>query len=46
MKEDILKRTIVNGSSGGSWLFKRFNKLQVVVTNKSNMKTSFPVNCF
>ena len=27
MKEDILKRIILNGSSGSSWLFKRFNKL-------------------
>ena len=36
-KEDILKRIIVNGSIGSSWLFERFNKLQVIVTDKSNI---------
>ena len=41
MKEDILKRIIINGSSGSSWLFKRFNELQVIVTDKSNMKNIF-----
>ena len=35
MKEDILKRVIINGSTGSSWLFKHFDKLQVNVTDKS-----------
>ena len=35
MKKYILKRVIINGSTGSSWLFKRFNKLQVIVTDKS-----------
>ena len=38
MKKDILKRVIINGSTGSSWLFKRFNKLQVDVTDKSVYK--------
>ena len=38
MEEDILKRIIVNGSSDSSWLNKLFNKLQVIVTDKSNVK--------
>ena len=41
MEEDILKRIILNGSSGSSSLFKRFNKLQVIVTDKSNIKNIF-----
>ena len=35
MKKYILKRIIINGPTGSSWLFKRFNKLQVIVTDKS-----------
>ena len=35
MKKDILKRVIINGSTGSSWLFKHFNKLQFIVTDKS-----------
>ena len=38
MKENILKRVIINGSTGRSWLFKRFNKLQVIVTPKTAFK--------
>ena len=41
MEEDILKRIILNSSSGSSSLFKRFNKLQVIVTDKSNIKNIF-----
>ena len=41
MKEDILKRIIVNGSSGSSWLFKKTDKPLVIVTDKSNMKNIF-----
>ena len=35
MKKDILKRVIINGSTGSSWLFKHFNNLQFLVTDKS-----------
>ena len=38
MKSDILKRAIVNGSTGSSWIFKRFNRLQVIVANKDFFK--------
>ena len=38
MKIYILKRVIVNGSTGSSWLFKHFNKLQVIVTDKTSVK--------
>ena len=37
-KKDILNRVIINGSTGSSWLFKRFNKLQVIVIDKSKLK--------
>ena len=35
MKKDILKRVIINGSADSIWLFKRFNKLQVIVTDNN-----------
>ena len=35
MKKDILKRVIVNKLTGSSWVFKRFNKLQVIITDKN-----------
>ena len=35
MKKDIRKRVIVNGSTGGSWLFKLFNKISIIVTDKT-----------
>ena len=38
MKIYILKRVIVNGSTGSNWLFKHFNKLQVIVTDKTSVK--------
>ena len=41
VKEDILKGVIVNGSTGSSWLCKRFNRLQIIVTNKSSVKNIF-----
>ena len=41
MEEDILKKIILSSSSGSSSLFKRFNKLQVIVTDKSNIKNIF-----
>ena len=39
MKKGILKRVIKNGSTGSSWSFKRFNKLQVIVTDNNAFKT-------
>ena len=41
MEEDVLEKIILNSSSGSSSLFKRFNKLQVIVTDKSNIKNIF-----
>ena len=38
MKRNILKRVIINGLMDSSWFFKRFNKLQVIVTDKSAYK--------
>ena len=38
MKKDILKRVIVNGLTGSSWLFKRFSKWQVIITDKNTFK--------
>ena len=38
MKRNILKRVIINGFMDSSWFFKRFNKLQVIVTDKSAYK--------
>ena len=38
MKIYFLKRVIVNGSTGSNWLFKHFNKLQVIVTDKTSVK--------
>ena len=38
MKKDILKKVIVNGSTGSSWFFKRFNRLQVNAIDKSKYK--------
>ena len=40
-KEDILKRVIINGSTGSSWLFKRFNKLQIIVADKTSFSNLF-----
>ena len=44
IKKDILKRVTINGSTGSRWLFKRFNKLQVIVTGKSTLKIYYLVN--
>ena len=38
MKIYILKRVMLNGSTDSSWLFKHFNKLQVIVTDKTSVK--------
>ena len=31
IKDEIIKRVIVNGQSGSSWLFKRFHRLNIIV---------------
>ena len=41
IKEDVLKRVIIDGSAGGSCLFKRFNKPQIIVTNKTSFSNLF-----
>ena len=46
IKEEILKRVIINGSTGSSWLFKRFNKLQIIVVDKAPFSNYFQVNIF
>ena len=33
MKSNFLKRVIVNGATGSSWQFKRFDRLSVIVTD-------------
>ena len=38
MKKDILKKVIISSYTGSSWLFKRFIKLQVIVTDKNSLK--------
>ena len=38
MKKDILKRVIINESTEGSWLFKRFNKPQVNLTDNTEQR--------
>ena len=42
MKEVILKRVIINRSTGSCLLFKRFKKLQVIVTTKTAFKNIMP----
>ena len=34
--KQILKRIILNGTTGSSWIFKRFNRLQIIFTSKKN----------
>lgn len=38
IKEDILKRVIINGSTGSSWLIK---KLQIIVPDKASLSNLF-----
>ena len=38
MKKDIWKRVIINGATSSSWIFKRFNKLQVIATDRMTFK--------
>ena len=36
IKDEIIKRVIVNGQSGSSWFFKCFNRLNIIVVSLSN----------
>ena len=38
-ERETLKTVIINGSPGSSWLFQRFNKFQLTVTDKTNLRT-------
>ena len=38
MNKDILKRVIINGLTGSSWVPKLFSKLQVIITDKNTFK--------
>ena len=31
IKDEIIKRLIINGQTGSSWYFKRFNRLNIIV---------------
>ena len=38
IKSEIVKRIIVNGSTGSSWYFKCFNRLTVVITSVNDAR--------
>ena len=38
IKKEILKRIIINGATGSSWIFKRLNKLQIIATDETSFK--------
>ena len=46
MKKEILKRVIINGSTGTNWIFKRYQKLQVIVTDRTSFKNVISGSCF
>ena len=39
LKNEILKRLIINGETGSSWTFKRFQRLQIITTSFENSKS-------
>ena len=41
IKSDIVKRIIINGQTGSSWYFKRFNRLTVISTSVNEAKKFF-----
>ena len=43
LKDEITKRVIVDGQTGSSWHFKRFERLNVIVTAISQTKRSCQV---
>ena len=38
IRDEITKRIIVNGQSGSSWYFKRFERLSVIVISQTELK--------
>ena len=46
MKKEILKRVNISVSTGTSWIFKRFQKLQVIVTDRKSFKNVMSGSCF
>ena len=38
IKNDILKRIIINQETGSSWVLKRFQRLQIMTTSTKNLK--------
>ena len=38
IKTDIVKRIIINGQTGSSWYFKRFNRLKIITTSVKDAK--------
>ena len=41
IRDEITKKTIVNGQTGSSWHFKRFKRLSVIVVPLANSKELF-----
>ena len=41
IKHEIVKRVIINGQTGSSWYFKRFNRLNIIVAPLVNELNSF-----
>ena len=39
IKHNIMKRIIKNGETGSSWVFKRFNRLQIIIMSTKEFKT-------
>ena len=39
MKNDILKKIIINAETGTTWVFKRFQRLQIITTSTKNLKS-------
>ena len=47
IKSEILKRVIVNGQTGSSWHFKRFNRLTIIFSPVKEVDRLIPSsNCF
>ena len=38
IKDEITKRVVVNGESGSSWHFKRFDRLNIIVSVTESIK--------
>ena len=38
IKNDIVKRVIINGETGSSWVFNRFKRLQIIATSVKILK--------